>query len=114
MKNYFTNIIFCHFSRLANGSLWALPSASASLFLGYGADEIRYHPDWLLNSIPEGAPFPSVAAVKAGMIGVGTTDEVAPPSEPSRPISGTRLSSWWLTFKRSADASIAHSGLING
>ena|SRR5271165_5018483 len=47
-------------------------------------------------------------------IGVGTTDEVAPPSEPSRPISGTRLSSRWLTFKRSADASIAHSGLING
>src|SRR5208283_2104481 len=48
------------------------------------------------------------------VIGVGTTDEVAPPSEPSRPISGTRLSSRWLTFKRSADASIAHSGLING
>src|SRR5271157_764117 len=33
-------------------------------------------------------------------IGVGTTDEVAPPSEPSRPISGTRLSSWWLAFKK--------------
>src|SRR5271165_2629228 len=33
------------------------------------------------------------------MIGVGTTDEVAPPSEPSRPISGTRLSSWWLISK---------------
>src|SRR5271165_3798189 len=32
-------------------------------------------------------------------IGVGTTDEVAPPSEPSRPISGTRLSSWWLISK---------------
>src|SRR5271165_6609503 len=52
--------------------------------------------------------------VAATQIGVGTTDEVAPPSEPSRPISGTRLSSRWLTFKRSADASIAHSGLING
>src|SRR5208283_4618206 len=35
----------------------------------------------------------------ATMIGVGTTDEVAPPSEPSRPISGTRLSSWWLISK---------------
>jgi hypothetical protein len=35
-----------------------------------------------------------------GAIGVGTTDEVAPPSEPSRPISGTRLSSWWLAFKK--------------
>ncbi len=34
------------------------------------------------------------------LIGVGTTDEVAPPSEPSRPISGTRLSSWWLAFKK--------------
>src|SRR5208283_999629 len=34
-----------------------------------------------------------------GPIGVGTTDEVAPPSEPSRPISGTRLSSWWLISK---------------
>src|SRR5271165_2025068 len=33
------------------------------------------------------------------LIGVGTTDEVAPPSEPSRPISGTRLSSWWLISK---------------
>src|SRR5208337_784997 len=33
------------------------------------------------------------------IIGVGTTDEVAPPSEPSRPISGTRLSSWWLISK---------------
>src|SRR5271165_5680764 len=35
----------------------------------------------------------------ASWIGVGTTDEVAPPSEPSRPISGTRLSSWWLISK---------------
>ena len=28
-----------------------------------------------------------------GAIGVGTTTQVAPPSEPGRPISGTRLSS---------------------
>src|SRR5271167_1903733 len=37
-----------------------------------------------------------------GAIGVGTTTQVAPPSEPGRPISGTRLSSWWLLQRRSA------------
>src|SRR5271166_2915079 len=64
--------------------------------------------------LSDGDFHPIVGAHSQAHIGVGTTDEVAPPSEPSRPISGTRLSSRWLTFKRSADASIAHSGLING
>ena len=36
------------------------------------------------------------------LIGVGTTTQVAPPSEPGRRISGTRLSSWWLLQRRSA------------
>src|SRR5208337_1516042 len=40
------------------------------------------------------------------MIGVGTTTQVAPPSEPGRPISGTRLSSWWLLQRRSASHSM--------
>ena len=31
---------------------------------------------------------------------VGTPVVSAPPSEPNRPISGIRLSSWWLTFKK--------------
>ena len=31
---------------------------------------------------------------------VGTPGVGAPPSEPNRPISGIRLSSWWLTFKK--------------
>src|SRR6202030_2787869 len=31
---------------------------------------------------------------------VGTPCVGAPPSEPNRPISGIRLSSWWLTFKK--------------
>jgi hypothetical protein len=31
---------------------------------------------------------------------VGTPVVGAPPSEPNRPISGIRLSSWWLTFKK--------------
>ena len=34
------------------------------------------------------------------MIGVGTKASFAPPSEPDWPISGIRLSSWWLTFKK--------------
>ena len=41
-----------------------------------------------------------------GVIGVGTTTQVAPPSEPGRPISGTRLSSWWLLQRRSANHSM--------
>src|SRR5271165_4893930 len=41
-----------------------------------------------------------------GTIGVGTTTQVAPPSEPGRPISGTRLSSWWLLQRRSASHSM--------
>src|SRR5271167_4463652 len=40
------------------------------------------------------------------LIGVGTTTQVAPPSEPGRPISGTRLSSWWLLQRRSASHSM--------
>src|SRR5215469_7143360 len=33
-------------------------------------------------------------------IGVGAKEIFAPPSEPDGPISGIRLSSWWLTFKK--------------
>jgi hypothetical protein len=34
------------------------------------------------------------------MIGVGMPVIGTPPSEPNRPISGIRLSSWWLAFKK--------------
>ena len=33
-------------------------------------------------------------------IGVGMPVIGTPPSEPNRPISGIRLSSWWLAFKK--------------
>jgi hypothetical protein len=46
---------------MLNDYRYWIPDSVTLIALGYGADEIRYHPDWLLNSIPEGAPFPSVA-----------------------------------------------------
>jgi hypothetical protein len=49
-------------------------------------------------------PKPSAErnAVTSGpaLIGVGTKESFAPPSEPNGRISRFRLSSWWLTFKK--------------
>ena len=62
-------------------------------------DELRA----LCNALtaPEGR-LEQRAEYRRAMIGVGTTTQVAPPSEPGRRISGTRLSSWWLLQRRSA------------
>src|SRR5262249_2744957 len=60
----------------------------------------------VFSSVMESKATPTQSSYPPGTdrfflrIGVGTKEIFAPPSEPDGPISGIRLSSWWLTFKK--------------
>ena len=67
-----------------------------------GLGKLHRNPPLQLKGRPTGTSENEDHAihVERTSIGVGAKEIFAPPSEPDGPISGIRLSSWWLTFKK--------------
>jgi len=95
---------------------WGCAPISANLFLhiaplaiGVDIEGLSRDTDWKPMLLYAGVSMPWVregrllrhrSKLRRAMIGVGMPVIGTPPSEPNRPISGIRLSSWWLAFKK--------------
>src|SRR5258708_7195997 len=100
-------------SPYASSPMHQAVSCSTLLYLWTGSSSpVASHPAFRRRSflrlrtasvLSDGDFHPTVGAHSQAHVG---TTQVAPPSEPGRPIAGTRLSSWWLLQRRSANHSM--------